>query len=162
VTASVIVHGGCVALWSPGRGWRGVLIQGPSGSGKSDLALRLLDLGFRLVSDDRTMVWRSAGRLFAACPRPISGLIEARGLGVTAEAPVRMAEVVLAVRCEQPPERLPPHREIQLAGGAAPLLSLAALEASAPTKVRRAMLSLGAAPQGAYLAAAVDPRGGSR
>ena len=59
-----------------------MLIEGASGSGKSDLALRCLPLGFRLVSDDRTRLWVSEGRLFGAAPEPIAGLIEARGLGV--------------------------------------------------------------------------------
>ncbi len=154
----MIAHAGCVAQWTA-RGWRGVLIQGPSGSGKSDLALRLLGRGFRLVSDDRTRLWRSAGRLFAACPEAIAGLIEVRGLGVVAEAPLALAEVVLAVRCEAPLDRLPEPEAIDLCGGPVPLLRLAAVEASAPAKLIRALGSLGQAPQGGYLAAAAKPRG---
>ena len=49
-------------------GWRGALIEGPSGAGKSDLALRALDAGFRLVADDRVVVWTSGGRLFGRAP----------------------------------------------------------------------------------------------
>lgn len=149
------IHAGCVALWSA-QGWRGVLIEGPSGSGKSDLALRLIGQGWRLVSDDRTILWRSAGRLFAACPPAIAGRIEARGLGIVAEPPLALVEVVLAARCETPVERLPEVETLTLCGGSVPLLRLAALEASAPAKLRRALASLGQAAQGAYLPAAAE------
>src|SRR6476661_9940698 len=61
---------------------RAVLIGGPSGSGKSDLALRLLDRGFKLVSDDRTLVRRDGERLIASAPPNIAGKLEIRGLGI--------------------------------------------------------------------------------
>jgi hypothetical protein len=156
--ASDIVHGGCLALWSPRSaaapsGWRGALIQGPSGAGKSDLALRLIEAGWSLVSDDRTLLWRSDGRLYGACPPAIAGLIEARGLGVLAQMALPMTRVDLVVRCgDALPERLPDPLFATLAGVATPVLVLNALEASAPAKLRRAMLSLGAGRQGAYLA----------
>lgn len=147
------VHAGCVALWSA-QGWRGVLIEGPSGSGKSDLALRLIGRGWRLVSDDRTILWRSQGRLFAACPPTIAGRIEVRGLGVVAEEPLALAEVVLVARCEPPAERMPEEETVMLCGAPVPLVRLDPLEASAPAKLRRAVASLGQAAQGAYLPAA--------
>jgi hypothetical protein len=71
-----LVHASCVAC----RG-RAILIIGPSGSGKSDLALRLIDRGARLVSDDQTLVTLENGRLLASPPRTIQGLVEVRGLG---------------------------------------------------------------------------------
>ena len=162
MTAGTIVHGGCLALWSPGPGWIGVLIQGDSGSGKSDLALRLLDQGFVLVADDRTCIWASGGRLFGACPPAIEGLIEARGLGLVRAPTLRQVEIRLAALCAAPRDRMPDPEAAPLAGLTIPRLRLSALEASAPGKLRRAILSLGAGPQGAYLAAAVNPRGGSR
>ena len=61
---------------------RAVMIVGPSGSGKSDLALRLLDRGFRLVSDDQTIVRRDGGRLLASAPPSIAGKLEIRGIGI--------------------------------------------------------------------------------
>ena len=61
-----------------------MLIEGPSGSGKSDLALRAIEIGFRLVADDRTLVWASGGALYGRAPAPLGGLIEVRGVGVLA------------------------------------------------------------------------------
>src|SRR5205814_8451755 len=71
------VHASTVA--SDGRA---VLITGPSGSGKSDLTLRLLDRGFTLVSDDRTLVRRDGDRLIASAPPNIAGKLEIRGIGI--------------------------------------------------------------------------------
>src|SRR6266566_4511248 len=61
---------------------RAVLISGPSGSGKSDLALRLLDRGFVLVSDDQTIVRKEGDRLVASAPPTIAGKLEVRGIGI--------------------------------------------------------------------------------
>ena len=58
------------------------MITGPSGSGKSDLTLRLLDRGFVLVSDDQTIVKRDGDRLFASPPPTIAGKLDIRGIGV--------------------------------------------------------------------------------
>ena len=59
-----------------------MLISGPSGSGKSDLALRLLDRGFTLVSDDQTIVRKDGDRLIASAPPTIKGKLEIRGIGI--------------------------------------------------------------------------------
>ena len=72
----MIIHGGLV-MKRINQVWRGALIEGESGSGKSDLMLRLLDLGFRLVADDRVVLWRSDGVLYGRAPDPLRGLIEA-------------------------------------------------------------------------------------
>ena len=65
---------------------RAVLIEGPSGSGKSDLALRLIDRGATLVSDDYTIVRRIDGNLIASAPPNIAGLCEVRGCGADVDA----------------------------------------------------------------------------
>jgi serine kinase of HPr protein (carbohydrate metabolism regulator) len=138
-------HAGLIALRLDGL-WTGALITGPSGLGKSDLALRALSQGFRLVADDRVVVFVSAGRLWGRAPPPLSGLLEHRGLGVLKEPPIPFARVALIVRCEKPDvtlERWPDHRPESLLGIRIPVLNLHALENSAPAKLSRAMLHLG-------------------
>lgn len=145
------VHAGLIA--HHGRaGWTGVLIEGPSGSGKSDLALRCLALGLRLVADDRTLLWVSQGRLFGAAPGSIDGLMEARGLGVLRHSALPFAEVGLAVRCLTPSEtleRLPDEDVRTLLGVRVPRIALRPLEASAPQKMLHALSLLDAGPKGA-------------
>jgi serine kinase of HPr protein (carbohydrate metabolism regulator) len=155
----LIRHAGLLALRQDGR-WRGALIEGPSGAGKSDLALRCLEAGFRLVADDRTIVWTSGGALFGRAPEPLAGLIEARGHGVMPEPALPLAEIMLAVTCVADPaqiERMPDPVVETLLGATLPRIVLGARESSAPAKLRRAMQHLGAATQQAYQAAS---RGG--
>ncbi len=76
---------------------RAVLISGPSGSGKSDLALRLLDRGFTLVSDDQTIVRREGDRLVASAPPTIKGKLEIRGIGIVEMETVDDVPVALFV-----------------------------------------------------------------
>lgn len=149
-----LLHAGCMAGWTRG-GWRGALIRGASGVGKSDLALRLLDFGLRLVSDDYTRVWPSEGRLYAACPQTTRGLIEVRGCGILSLPSVHLAEIALVVECHPagaPIERLPENETIQMCGIAAPVLHIRPLESSAPVKLIRALTSLGQDVQRAYQA----------
>jgi len=140
-------HAGLIALYDRGV-WKGVLIEGESGSGKSDLALRCLAQGFRLVADDRTKLWMSQGRLFGAAPEPLFGLIEARGLGIVPEPGRRLAEVRLVARCLEPGdplERLPDRDTRVLMGIALPRVAVRPFEASAPEKIARALSLLGGA-----------------
>lgn len=110
--AQDILHATCVAVDG-----RGVLIVGPSGSGKSALALRLLSLGARLVADDRTEVTVTGGRLVARCPVQIAGLIEARGVGLLRAPVVDQAEVALVADLgQEEDQRLPPPRQITILG----------------------------------------------
>ena len=149
----MILHAGLVALRLAGF-WRGALICGPSGSGKSGLALRALDAGFRLVADDRVVVWRSGGVLFGRAPDTLAGLIEARGHGMLRESPLAMAEIVLVVACaeDETIERMPEPETIQVAEVAVPRLRMDSFEASAPAKLRRALQHLGHRDQQAYQA----------
>jgi len=137
-----ILHAGLVALRRPG-GWAGALVMGPSGVGKSDLMLRCLDHGLRLVADDRTLVWRSADRLWGRAPDAIGGLFEARGLGVLAVPSLAFAEVRLVVACAPEGgmiERMPPEDDVETVEGASlPRLRLRPCEASAPAKLRLAL-----------------------
>lgn len=120
-----------------------VLIRGPSGGGKSDLALRLIDGGAMLVADDQTSITAEAGRLFAGVPDTIAGLLEVRGLGIV-KVPYRpRVPLALVVDLIAPKdvERLPEPSSAQLLGLMVPRVALAAFEASTPAKVRLAMLS---------------------
>jgi len=137
----VIHHAGLIAAFI-GGGWRGVLIQGPSGSGKSDLALRCLSQGFRLVADDRVELWISGGTLYGRAPETLSGRIEVRGLDVLAEPALPWRRVSLCVRAGTP-DRIPEPAFTDDFGLRLPLLTLALLESSAPAKLTRALRHLG-------------------
>jgi serine kinase of HPr protein (carbohydrate metabolism regulator) len=137
--SSETVHASCVAIAG-----RAVLITGRSGSGKSDLALRLIDRGARLVSDDYTLVVRSEQRLLARAPATIAGRIEVRGIGVVPLEPVADVPVCLVADLDAAPERLPGASEQRvLAGIALPVVAIAALEPSAPVKLEMALNLIG-------------------
>jgi serine kinase of HPr protein (carbohydrate metabolism regulator) len=124
----------------------GVLLRGPSGSGKSDLALRLIDRGAALVADDRVILYENAGTLAASAPEQAAGKLEIRGLGIVTLPHSPRAALRLVVDLVAPCriERLPKTAETVLLGVALPVLNLAPFEASAPAKVR---LALRLAPQ---------------
>ncbi|HEX8191667.1 MAG TPA: HPr kinase/phosphatase C-terminal domain-containing protein [Allosphingosinicella sp.] len=135
---SETVHAGCVAI-----GGRGVLIAGASGRGKSDLALRLIDRGARLVSDDYSLLQSRNGRLIASAPASIAGRIEVRGVGIVDMDALEQAPVCLLVDLDAAPERLPVTRMATLLECSVPALGLDALEASAPIKVETALRLFG-------------------
>lgn len=102
---------------------RGVLITGASGTGKSALALALMASGARLVADDGVLLHKHDGRLIATCPAALSGLIEARGVGLLRARPLREAELALIVDLDHvETERLPHPRNRTIAGIALPCL----------------------------------------
>jgi serine kinase of HPr protein (carbohydrate metabolism regulator) len=121
-----------------------VLIIGASGSGKSDLALRLLDRGFSLVSDDQTIVKRDGDRLVAAAPPNIAGKLEVRGIGIVDVEPVNDVPVGLIVELTSEIERMPDdNRERLILGVKLPFISIDAKTASAPSKVALALDRMG-------------------
>ncbi len=134
----MLVHGTCIELFG-----LGVLLRGPSGSGKSDLALRLIDSGARLIADDQVVLTAEAGRIRAAAPTRIGGRIEARGVGIVQVATIEAAPVALVVDLVAPADvpRLPEPSVCRLAGIALPSIALAPFEASAAAKVRLAVLA---------------------
>ena len=133
--------------------WRGILIEGPSGAGKSDLVLRALQGGFRLVADDRVIVFASRGRLFGRSPPPLRGLMEARGVGVVGCAEIAVAEVAVLARCAETPdqiERMPDGGHEVILGVTLPCFDLWPFGLSAPAKLRLALEHLGPGRQAGY------------
>lgn len=129
--SSETVHATTIAI-----GGQAVLLQGPSGSGKSDLALRLIDRGAVLVSDDYTLLVRDGARLKARAPATIAGRLEVRHVGLVSLPFEDDVPVALAVQLGETPERLPDHSaRAHFAGIAVPAAILIATEASAPIKV---------------------------
>jgi len=116
-----------------------VLIAGVSGSGKSDLALRLIDRGAILVSDDQTLVARAGATLLARAPMTIAGRIEVRGIGLLAMPYVEDVPVALLVRVDGAIERMPERSVRNIAGIDVREVAIAPFEASAPIKVELAL-----------------------
>src|SRR5579864_703645 len=122
------VHATCVAF-----GGRGVLLRGPPGSGKSDLAARAIEAGARLVADDRVTLVRRSVTIVASAPPSIRGMIELRGLGILridsdAETPVALVVDLVAAH---EVERMPEPGCCDILGVELPLIRLAPFEASA-------------------------------
>jgi serine kinase of HPr protein (carbohydrate metabolism regulator) len=139
VIDSSLVHATAVAIEGAA-----ILLRGPPGAGKSDLALRLIDDGARLVADDQTLLRRANDRVLVQAPATIAGLLEVRGVGIVRvdsldEAP--LALIVDLVPSEQV-ERIPDNRSEVVLGLAFPLIALAAFEVSATAKLRFAWRTL--------------------
>jgi serine kinase of HPr protein (carbohydrate metabolism regulator) len=133
--SSETVHGACVAI-----GGRAVLLEGRSGEGKSDLALRLIDRGATLVADEQVICQRQDGTLLASPPPHLAGRIEVRGLGIVEMASAERVPVDLLIVILDAPPRFPEDaRKRRIAGVDVPVLAIAALEPSAPIKVELAL-----------------------
>lgn len=136
------VHATCVACDG-----RGVLLTGRSGSGKSDLALRLIMDGFggsfRLVADDLVRIEARENQPIALAPPRLAGLIEVRGMGLVHVPYVEMAPLVLAValRPWSEIERYPgsARKRMTIAGLSVPLIDIDATTPSAVARVRLAL-----------------------
>jgi len=120
----------------------GVMIFGPSGSGKSDLALRLIDRGAVLVSDDYTAFSTRDGVVIAAPPATIAGRMELRGIGIVDMPHMAETTIAMAVRLGYAVERMPHPCSERVAGIEIPCLAMSAFEASAPIKVEIALSRL--------------------
>ena len=130
------VYGTCIAIDG-----RAVLLRGPSGSGKSDLALRVVEAGGKLVADDQTILVREQDRLVATCPDTISGQIEVRGVGIIPVATTRCAPLALVmdlVPSEQI-DRFPELRHCRYLDIDIPLINITPFQVSAATKVKLAL-----------------------
>jgi serine kinase of HPr protein (carbohydrate metabolism regulator) len=133
----MLLHGSSAA-----RDGDAVLLLGPPGAGKSDLVLRLLGRGWRLVADDQVELARDGEALAVASPASLAGLLEVRGLGIfaglaVAERPRLRCAIDLIPRAAVP--RLPSRAEFAALGVTLPRLALHAFDASAPDKVEWAL-----------------------
>jgi hypothetical protein len=143
------IHASCVLLADAGKSFgappdTGILILGESGSGKSDLVLRLIEQGAQLVADDRTDLFTENGTLMARAPASLAGLIEARGVGIVALPFAAQARVALAVELVERGQvpRMPgrdfynPPSELGLMDSIRPpLIRLCAWESSVTAKI---------------------------
>jgi len=139
MTGPIQVQATVVAL-RQGDDWVGAALTGPSGVGKTGLALRLMAQGWQLVADDAALVWASGGHLWARAPRATSGLIEARGVGLISTPHRDVCRLALTVTLGlDEPERMPdPVHEIWLG---LPLRSIA-VQARAEAAPRIVALAL--------------------
>jgi len=118
----------------------GILLLGSSGSGKSDLALRLIDRGATLISDDGVLVETGDPLPFLRTAPNIAGMIEIRGVGIVKMPFADSVPLNLAVAFAEPVQRLPPPlQSIDIAGHEVPLVLISAFEPSAPIKVEQAL-----------------------
>ena len=145
MSGTLLVHATTVAIEG-----EAILLRGPPGAGKSDLALRLIDRGAKLVADDQTVLKRAGDRVFASAPPSIAGLCEIRGVGIVKlesldEAPLLMiADLILSGDIE----RMPEPRFENVFGLSVPVIALVPFEASAAAKLRflRRALATGSLP----------------
>ena len=138
---SVRIHATLVSIGREDGTELGALFLGPPGSGKSDLALRLIHDGAVLVADDQVEVSFAHGGLWGSAPEAIAGLIEARGIGLIRLpfAPGVRIAAVFDLTSGAPVERMPekrwyqPPQTFRARGGALriPLYALNPFEPSA-------------------------------
>jgi serine kinase of HPr protein (carbohydrate metabolism regulator) len=133
------IHATCVSIQD-----RGLLLIGPSGSGKSDLALRLIDRGAVLVSDDYTQLSQDGAAILASAPATISGKMEVRGLGLVEMETRSKVRICLIIQLDQSVDRMPlPGETMPLLHVELPVIRLKALEPSAPIKAEMALTRIG-------------------
>ena len=133
--SKLIVHATALTL-RVGHDWRGALILGPSGIGKSDLALRAVQAGCVLIADDYTWLWESGGHLYGSAPETIAGRMEVRGIGITNEPARKMTRIHLAALAQTDPvERMPENEITPLLGIGIATIRVNPREASSVTKL---------------------------
>lgn len=142
---NMLMHATCVLVDG-----KGVLLVGPSGSGKSDLALRLMDeaarpgLRAQLVADDQVRLRREGNTLVASAPAALAGLIELRGLGIVPveHAPSARVALVAELKPAQEIERMPEpeKRSVDILGVTLSRIDIDPQMASATARLRAAVV----------------------
>lgn len=126
------IHGTSIAL-----GENGLLITGESGSGKSDLALRLIDSGATLISDDQTICMKKETSIHLFSMEKIYGLIEIRGIGLMKVPYIENIKLSMIIHLvDKEIDRLPKIRKKKLLGLNIPLIKIFSKEASAVAKIK--------------------------
>jgi serine kinase of HPr protein (carbohydrate metabolism regulator) len=139
MTGAGRLHASCVAI-----GHAGVLLMGEPGAGKSDLSVRLIDRGAKLVADDQVELLRKGAKVLASSPASIAGLIEVRGVGIFKMKAVRKVPVLLVLQLAKQEwiERLPYPEPYDCLGVPVSQLRICAFEPSAAIKVEMAVAAL--------------------
>lgn len=122
----------------------GIFIQGASGAGKSDFAIRLIEMGANLIADDYTNLTPASDALIASAPENIKGLIEIHGIGVISTEVKKQTQVKLVVELVEGDkiERMPEQQSTLIEGVSLPLIFLCAKQASATAKLSLYLKSL--------------------
>ena len=131
-----MVHATCIAFDG-----HGILLRGPAGSGKSDLALRAIDRGAQLVADDQVVLTRDGETMIASAPSSLHGLIEIRGIGIMRMDTAVQVPVALVADLADTGERMPDRRWCEIGGVDISWCAIAPFEASAPAKLRFALIA---------------------
>lgn len=136
ITERLLVHATAIAIDG-----HALLLRGAAGSGKSDLALRLIDAGARLVADDQSELCRRGDSIIVCAPATIAGLFEVRGIGLFRLDALAEAPVALIVDLVPPDaiERLPTRQTATILGVVLPLIAVTPFEASVAAKLRLAL-----------------------
>jgi HPr kinase/phosphorylase len=143
VTDSLLVHATAIAIEGDA-----ILLRGPPGAGKSDLALRLIEGGARLLADDQALLQRRGNHVLVRAPAAIAGLLEVRGVGIVRVDSLDEASLALVVDLTPSAqvERIPDNRFEVVLGLTIPLIALAPFEVSAAAKLRLAWRALAVPP----------------
>ena len=115
----------------------GVLILGDSGSGKSDLALRLIDNGATLISDDISICRKNSNNIYLYCPPEIKGLLEVREVGIITVPFVERIKLRLVVNLKSNNnERFPKDSCFRILGIKIPIINIEGKNSSAVAKIK--------------------------
>ena len=126
------IHSTCVVIDD-----NGVLILGDSGSGKSDLALRLIDSGATLISDDISICRKNSNNIYLYCPPEIKGLLEVREIGIITVPFVERIRLRLVVNLKSNNnERFPKESSFRILGIKIPIINIEGKNSSAVAKIK--------------------------